>query len=761
MKRIAILLTILAAIMTPVSTFAAGTGAPRVERGGTVGPIAYWIVSTTSPGTFRRGGPNTVICDNSGDEVEWQAIIAKAEAATEPAEIIVAPGRYDFDNPVYIGYAGGLVEQNEGCSIIGQGKVEITYTGTEVTDCGTFMLNVAPSNFNVGMKIANLHLLCDGKVNGLFVSHMNRGEVSHIQIRDSKYIGLLANDAWFGKFSDITIGGGEGAGALFLRCNAAVITRLIHHGADNTNIPDIHSYYGDAWSDTWDETFEPLETLTTITDGGEKAIFLGYMSQPNPGRGTRIVVAYTDDSADGEFDNDEELLGGTSAGTATLKIDGDNEGYDVTAGVFITASQFSLRDYAPENLDYDGDPLLLVMAHGGHVDGIRFENVANWPVGSPDNPADTLIYLNECYGVTISNVQGFASPNSLVGYNARVVTGTRTIDTFDNAGLGAKLVEGDSVFIWDDDGFVKDGVYTVSAGPASGTFQVDEAIADSEDADSAWFYAITLAERLSPAVIVEMKECRGCTVRNLSYKACLTSLVTIDSACINCTADTVRDSFFEGSLNNDFWMTFSRPTQPVLDEGSQTKVRNLQIRDTGRINIATYGGLNDAVQELTETDGTTFKTTLVLHRLSLAVTDLAADPDGKFSELIYTFPEGRIVVTGVTVDLNVSAVSDYDVDGDIGDTASGAIALGTTADADGAIAGSEEDLCPETAFTLVSGVKAVPAALAATTAHFDGTGTAIKCYLNGNFTGIGSVADDTEIGVYGTVTITWVHLGDY
>ena len=771
MKKLAIIISAVAAVALLASLAIPQAG---YQRGGSNKPPAILVISNNAPGYMKVGGPGRYLCDGTEDNIQLQEAINDAQASGVPEVQLV--GGFTLAAPIYVGYNGGLVEQNAGCSLVSVGGSSLTWAGSTATDCSTFMVNIAPSVTREPFRVQGLKLFCNDAVNGLFTNNIAGGTVQNIHIGQSRYIALLANDSWFSHYKNITIWEAGGVGALFLRCNGATIDQVLLSDTDEDTMPEIRSYYCTAYTDNGDtpksfsSTLEPLETIVVDPLGSpeHEAIFLGYMAEPNTNRNERIVVAYTDEASPDLIDTTDVWEGAISEDKMTVGIDASNQMYDLNSGICITSSHFSLRDCHLEDLDYDDDPIILVIAHGGLIDGIRTEFTSS----VPDGPADTIIHLNECYGVSVENIQGFVDvvPQAYdcdvtdAGASGTVAT---TIPTY----FGKYLDAGDEVFMWDGDGGITDGVYTVTSDPTDPwtTFAVDEDPGSNSAPNGVWIYAITQVDRLCPDILVEMEECWGCSVRNVSHRGIKDSFVTIDALCIGCSVDTVRDSSVEYSgLSNDWWLTDNRPTAPVVNSGAQTKISNLQVYHSGvpggikGDSTATYGGLNDAVQELTETDGTTYKTTLNLHRLSLAVTELAGDPDGEFSELIYTFPEGRIVVTGVVVDVTVSAVSDYDADGDIGDTAEGDFSLGTTADADQDLTSPATDLnlCPSTSVVLVAGVDAVTSALAAPTAHLDGTASAIECHLNGLWDAA-SVAGNTDMGIYGTVIITWKFLGDY
>lgn len=132
------------------------------------------------------------------------------------------------------------------------------------------------------------------------------------------------------------------------------------------------------------------------------------------------------------------------------------------------------------------------------------------------------------------------------------------------------------------------------------------------------------------------------------------------------------------------------------------------------------------------------------------------------STQLYNFPQGRLLVMGVTATLQQKTTSA--LAGTLNASSTGAISLGTAAASATTLATTMVDLLPSTAFTSSATVNvagtAVSAALAAS-AQFDGTGTAKDVFLNTAFATTGDVDGDATQTISGTVVITWVQLGDY
>lgn len=129
---------------------------------------------------------------------------------------------------------------------------------------------------------------------------------------------------------------------------------------------------------------------------------------------------------------------------------------------------------------------------------------------------------------------------------------------------------------------------------------------------------------------------------------------------------------------------------------------------------------------------------------------------------LFTFPEGRIAVLGVTARLQQKTTSA--LASTLNASSTGAIALGTATASSTTLATTMVDLLPSTAFTSSATINvagtAVTAALAAT-AQFDGTSAAQSMYLNTAYATTTDVDGDATQTISGTITFTWAWLGDY
>jgi len=156
--------------------------------------------------------------------------------------------------------------------------------------------------------------------------------------------------------------------------------------------------------------------------------------------------------------------------------------------------------------------------------------------------------------------------------------------------------------------------------------------------------------------------------------------------------------------------------------------------------------------------GALCKTVLTLDNVAQTVTNGTEYQ----STQIYDFPAGRLLVLGVTATLQQKTTST--IASTINSGVTGAISLGTVAASNVSLTSTMVDLLPSTAFTSSTTINvagtAVSAALAAS-AHFDGTTTAKDMYLNTAYATTADVDGNGTQTISGTITITWINLGDY
>ena len=162
-------------------------------------------------------------------------------------------------------------------------------------------------------------------------------------------------------------------------------------------------------------------------------------------------------------------------------------------------------------------------------------------------------------------------------------------------------------------------------------------------------------------------------------------------------------------------------------------------------------------------DGVLHQTVLTLTATPITIAD-DADTAQYGGVKIYDFPAGCIVILGAVVDGSAT----LGVTGTFINTWAGGVGLGTaTATTGTTLTGTEADIMPEVdvaaATAKVAAIDSLSVATALTESGarwFDGTSTAKDLYLN-------LVIDDDAShtagtgAITGTVTITWLNLGDY
>lgn len=157
-------------------------------------------------------------------------------------------------------------------------------------------------------------------------------------------------------------------------------------------------------------------------------------------------------------------------------------------------------------------------------------------------------------------------------------------------------------------------------------------------------------------------------------------------------------------------------------------------------------------------NGVVHQTVLTLAAFQQAITDSLAYAGTK----LYDFPEGRILILGATGSLAFSVTGVRA--STINDNASLTWALGTATASSITLASAMVDLLPKTTKLLAGAVDAFTtastAALAAS-AVFDGTATAKDAFLNFGFETNTDIDADGNLSVTGSLTLTWINLGDY
>jgi len=149
-----------------------------------------------------------------------------------------------------------------------------------------------------------------------------------------------------------------------------------------------------------------------------------------------------------------------------------------------------------------------------------------------------------------------------------------------------------------------------------------------------------------------------------------------------------------------------------------------------------------------------YQTTIAMSDTPASITYVGPDTNSVGGVKVYDFPEGRILVLGVTVaDMTVTPVDG----GGFGVTDGGDFSLGTALATGTNLASTGADLCPSTSIDAVTNI--TDSALAAS-AQFDGTATAKDAYVN-FLVDANDITNNAALTFDATVTITWMKLGDY
>jgi len=156
-------------------------------------------------------------------------------------------------------------------------------------------------------------------------------------------------------------------------------------------------------------------------------------------------------------------------------------------------------------------------------------------------------------------------------------------------------------------------------------------------------------------------------------------------------------------------------------------------------------------------NGISHRTVVTLNGVASAI----ADGGFEASQWLYTFPEGRILVEGVTCDIT-AILSTTNFNTTANDLYNVAVGTAINDDGDGTISATGANLIPNVSVDTTSGTvrtNAIASALA-TSAQFDGTTTPSRAYLNWAVPAANDNGANTN-HFTGTITFTWKNLGDY
>jgi hypothetical protein len=193
-------------------------------------------------------------------------------------------------------------------------------------------------------------------------------------------------------------------------------------------------------------------------------------------------------------------------------------------------------------------------------------------------------------------------------------------------------------------------------------------------------------------------------------------------------------------------LAFSAPYTPVSKEANA---------------VASAGSLNSTnVTSVTEDGaGIAHKTVITMAGTATAIADVGFEP----SQLLYTFPEGRILIEGATCNM-IATMATTNFNATANDLYNVAVGTAVNDDGDGTISATGANIIGnvsvdtgsgQTQTNDVHGTSATGSAL-----QVDGTTTASAVYLNWAVPAANDNGANTN-AFTGTITIIWKNLGDY
>ena len=214
-------------------------------------------------------------------------------------------------------------------------------------------------------------------------------------------------------------------------------------------------------------------------------------------------------------------------------------------------------------------------------------------------------------------------------------------------------------------------------------------------------------------------------------------------------------------LGGDFYGVGGRDSQTVA---SLVVTNNVTVGSTILASGGVYGvgtGLaSNGVCTAAHVAPCVQKTVLTFAAITHTFTD---GSDAGESQLLYTFPEGRVYILGAAIDCAVTNSAGYEASEN--DIWYGAIGSAAAAD-DGDLTSTEADIIAKTTFDTASGADGHhewegDMTCGADTV-FDGTATAVSLYFNAAAANTSIKTGNATAGIQagGTLTVYWVLLGD-
>jgi len=535
------------------------------------------------------------VCDNVNDHIEIQAAINEAQSSIYDwganegffsPEIILSAGQYAIGSPLYIGYSQSnghwRPNQKTGCTLRGEGNVWLNWGGADQPHMNTFFINFSPDAEYVGRVLSNIMLNCNGKIAGIYTNRLNKGMLYRVYIHNSKFCGLIANDAWFGNYKHINISNANGMGTMFLRANGCKTEQLSVFGKSATQVPVIKSYNVDNWSESaFQTTFWPLEKLSG--NSGNAGIFLGWSAHP---ASTQIVVHHP--SGSGDFDENETITGESSTHTLDIDLASDPK-YDLRCGTYFNCDSMSVNSLHFEEVNFNSSGLTtnyypLSIIHGDNVTlrDIRYEEADVLTL------ADTFIRMEKAENCSIENVSTTITIGTAASKpSLKVDQIDQTVQDVGSSWASTMLENGDEVYLWDSIATgVTPGIYTIS-GVTGGVVTLNED-PGGDNGGTARLYAISAVKRRAPRRCVELIDCNACSVKNVRGRNFYECFVSIDTNCLYTYVESIYAKTDGANLAENWWVYYPRPIQDVINSGSYTTYINPHIFDASKLRYQNY-----------------------------------------------------------------------------------------------------------------------------------------------------------------------------
>ena len=193
----------------------------------------------------------------------------------------------------------------------------------------------------------------------------------------------------------------------------------------------------------------------------------------------------------------------------------------------------------------------------------------------------------------------------------------------------------------------------------------------------------------------------------------------------------------------------------TADAQATRRVDYIQVTTIGNGSVPT--ALSPYVTVVEKGQGLIHQTTFTITAMPVTVADATVGVGTK----IYDFPEGRVFILGGTGSAQFTTTSVLASTLNTG--VSCRWGLGTVTQTNATLATTEQDLLPVTTFAASATISVANTATTsqlAAAAQFDGTSTAKDAFFNISVPTATDIDADATVLVSGTITITWINLGD-